>query len=202
MRVYPLPANRIRQAAEVLAAAFAKEPTIMRMVPPNRHKRHEKIAAYFRWSLRSTGLENVDIAVSAADDSVLGVALWEPPLHRAHTLKAALILPAAYMALGRRGLNELASYERAVAPYALKFPHWYLADIGTSPQARGRGVGKLMIDHRLRIIDAAGEHAALTATSDGSRKLYERHGFTPLHELRLVDGSVLTMMLRPPVHRP
>lgn len=198
MRVRTLQPHELHQAATVLAAAFAHEPIVLRMVPEEAKNRLEKIASYFRWSLRTSGFENVDVALSDSTETILGVAIWEPPTHKPHTISAARELPAVWRSIGRTGFRELTAYETAVAPYASHEPHWYLVDIGSSPEARGQGVGKIMLEHRLRSIDAAALTAALTATTPGSRKLYERHGFKLMHEVHIGPAATLSLMSRAP----
>lgn len=198
MRVRTLRPNELHQAATVLAAAFAQEPIVLRMVPAEARNRLDRITSYFRWSLRTSGYDNVDVVLGDSHNTILGVAIWEPPTHKPHTLSAARELPSVWRSIGRTGFKELAAYESAVAPYSSNEPHWYLVDIGSSPEARGQGVGRVLLEHRLRSIDAAAQTTALTATTPGSRNLYERHGFKVMHEVRIGPKSTLSLMSRAP----
>lgn len=198
MRVTALTPSRFHEAATVLAAAFAGDSIVAQMIPLDARNRAARIAGFFRWSLRYTGLENVDIALSDDDGSVLGVAIWEPPMHRAHPVRASIELPQVWLRMGRRGLRAVHGYEAAVDPHHPTAPHWHLVDIGIDPAAQGRGVGSALLDHRLVTIDERGDLASLSATSPGSRRLYERYGFEAGHEIHEGIAAGLTVMSRVP----
>ncbi|RJQ73807.1 N-acetyltransferase [Pseudonocardiaceae bacterium YIM PH 21723] len=56
-------------------------------------------------------------------------------------------------------------------------PHQFLAFLATRPDQQGRGLGGILLDHRHERLDAEGIPAFLHASSPGSRRLYERHGY-------------------------
>ena len=198
MRVTSLTASRLHEVSEVLGAAFADDPIVWQMIPRNARNRTAKVAGFFRWSLRYTGFGNVDVALSDDDGSVLGAAIWEPPTHRAHPIRASIELPRVWLGIGRRGSRAVHEYEIAVAPHHPTAPHWHLVDIGTDPSARGRGVGSALLEYRLATLDEQGALASLSATSPGSRRLYERYGFEALQEIHEGIAAGLTVMSRAP----
>ena len=63
---------------------------------------------------------------------------------------------------------------------ALGGPVCWLEDMGVRPDARGRGVGGLLIEHAIAFARAEG-YTRLTLTTDGdnaaARRFYERHGY-------------------------
>lgn len=192
MRVTTLTPQRIAEACTVLGEAFADEPVSTRMIPGDRSERMKRLATYFRWSIRYTGCENVDVVIDPRTDKVVGAALWEPPAHRPHKLRAAMAFPAVFFALGRHGMRVLKEFEAISAGAHPAGPLWYLVDIGVSAAARGTGAGSALLKHRLGIIDARGEVVSLEATTDRSAALYERWGFVRGNALTgVAEGSVV-----------
>lgn len=111
---------------------------------------------------------------------------------------ASIELPQVWLRMGRRGLRAVHGYEAAVAPHHPTAPHWHLVDIGIDPAAQGRGVGSALLEHSLAMIDQLGDLASLSATSPGSRRLYERYGFETDHEIHDGIAAGLTVMSRAP----
>ncbi len=59
----------------------------------------------------------------------------------------------------------------------------YLGDLFVVPEARGKGVGKLLIGATLEHPDVRGL-ARFTLLTDDAHGLYERYGFEPLDDVR------------------
>ncbi len=59
----------------------------------------------------------------------------------------------------------------------------WLCDVFVDPDARGEGVGKLLVDGVLADLDALGVRRTLLATAD-AHGLYAQYGFEPLAEPR------------------
>lgn len=77
-------------------------------------------------------------------------------------------------------------------------PHYYLFLLGTRPEWQSRGIGSELMRPVLEICDRDQVPAYLEATSDGSRRLYLRHGFEVTEEFRLPDGPPMWRMWREP----
>jgi ribosomal protein S18 acetylase RimI-like enzyme len=77
--------------------------------------------------------------------------------------------------------------------------HEYLWMIGVAPGRQGEGLGSALIGAVLDRCDSDGVPAYLEASSDRSRKLYERLGFELLGSpLTLPDGPQMFPMWREP----
>lgn len=192
MFISTLTKDRLKEACQVLSEAFYDEPIIGHMIPRSLPSREEKIAIYYRWSILATGLATTDIAVSKETGKILGVALWEPPGHTEQP-EGAAILPEVSAAIGEQAMEKLDEYELAGAGAHPETPHWHLVDIGTSDDARGKGVGSALLKHKLDEIDAAKELVSLEATTDLSAKLYARLGFEAKKELSGIAEGVTVM---------
>jgi ribosomal protein S18 acetylase RimI-like enzyme len=77
-------------------------------------------------------------------------------------------------------------------------PAYYLLAIGVRPASQGKGVGSALLSPVLEQCDRGGEAAYLEATSERSRKLYERHGFEVIGQFAPVGGPPLWPMWRSP----
>ncbi|MGW8883938.1 GNAT family N-acetyltransferase [Streptomyces sp. NPDC055749] len=77
--------------------------------------------------------------------------------------------------------------------------HEYLLMIGVSPEHQGEGLGAALIDDVLARCDREGIPAYLEASSERSRGLYERLGFTFMgRTVDLPDGPSMWPMWREP----
>jgi len=184
-------------AGRVLAAALRDDAVMRAMLPEERDRlaRLSRIyAAVVRLTLASGGV--VDLARDGTGGPVVGVAVWERPGFALGTWAQARELPTLVRAVGVRHLPAAVRGLRAFAAHRPRYPHWFLADLGTDPAARGRGVGSTLLAHRLATADRTGAPVYLEATTDGSRRLYERFGFRATGTIRL-RGAAATAMLRP-----
>lgn len=95
-------------------------------------------------------------------------------------------------------LGQLLDLFEQMAAFHPHEPHWYLPLIGVDPVCQGQGHGTKLMQHGLEACDREHLPAYLEATSPTSRRLYERHGFETLGEIRSSDSPPLFPMLRKP----
>lgn len=86
---------------------------------------------------------------------------------------------AASVCVGALEGGALLGWARALTDGAL---FAYVADVYVVPAARGRGVGKLVVEELLGRPELQGLRRILLATDD-AHGLYERFGFSPLHDV-------------------
>ncbi|MFW6775467.1 GNAT family N-acetyltransferase [Nocardioides sp. CPCC 205120] len=192
----------VRAAARVLAAAFADDPAVARLVPPGARRRQARLVAVFTGDVRSVGRAGVDVARRGPGGEVVGAAVWRTPAGGEPALRHPLVALRAAWALRPAGLRAARRYDSAVAEHLPAGPCWHLHDIGASPSARGLGVGRALLEHRLAEVDATGQQAFLEATTPASRRLYERHGFVAVGEITDPVGAGAVPMRRPPRRPP
>jgi GNAT superfamily N-acetyltransferase len=78
--------------------------------------------------------------------------------------------------------------------------HWYLAAIGTRPEAQGKGSAQRVLRPVLDRCDAAGLPAYLESSNERNVPFYERHGFVATGIIQIPDGGpALTPMWRDPL---
>lgn len=77
-------------------------------------------------------------------------------------------------------------------------PHWYLAVVGTDPDAQGRGLGGAVLSPILDQCDRDGVAAYLESSKEQNLAYYARHGFRVMKEHRLPRGPKVWAMWRDP----
>ncbi|GEB46679.1 GNAT family N-acetyltransferase [Microbacterium testaceum] len=182
-------------AAAVLARAFRDDPVMAAILPGSR--RLERLTTLFTAMLRGAAFEtgSVDLARRADRDEILGVAAWEGPGAASLPWRR---LPEYLAALGLPGLVRAAVLSSRLARHRPRSPHWYLAQIGVSPAARGLGVGGALLRSRLDTLDVTRATAYLESSTPDNRRLYSRLGFEEIAPIRGIRGATPTAMLRPP----
>ncbi len=124
---------------------------------------------------------------------------WQPPGEREPSPERAERFEAA-MALATEADGERLSHFGAEAEARRPAePHWHLSVLASDDEARGKGQGARLLVESLRRIDADGLPAHLESTNTRNVPLYLRHGFEVVEEVRLPDGPIFTVMVRPPV---
>lgn len=178
----------------LLGEAFRDDPAWAQFYP-DPATRAERLTAHYRRSVRRHP-ERVDVATD--DGRVVGALLWEPPEAAGAGAAIRRVLTQAIQSArsrlpGGRGIR----HTREVDSHRPPEPHWYLHDIGAGPEARGRGVGTALLEHRLGLVDQSGTALMfLEATTPGSRRLYERFGFEAVGSVPTQPGHASTAMIR------
>ncbi|HVX17975.1 MAG TPA: GNAT family N-acetyltransferase [Acidimicrobiales bacterium] len=182
-------------ATGVLAAAFADDPMFTWMCPelsvPEREQALVGFFAPFVDASRRRGH-------AYATDDRASVALWSPP-------DVALLDDGALEALGQFFVEVIGERAELVGTALQEVearhptePHFYLGAIGTRPELRGRGRGRVALGPVLERCDQTGVPAYLESSSIRNVPFYERLGFVVTDEVRLADGPVLRLMWREP----
>ncbi len=133
-------------------------------------------------------------------DELTCAALWAPPGSWHTSLReTAMLLPSflhprllvrmPLVAVGWEGLER--THPRTP-------PHFYLALLGTEPQAQGRGLGSAVLGGVLEQCDRDQVGAYLESSKERNIDFYARHGFRVLEEIRLLRGPRMWKMWRDP----
>jgi ribosomal protein S18 acetylase RimI-like enzyme len=133
-------------------------------------------------------------------DDLRCAALWAPPARWKSTLRedAALVRifnhPRLLLRMPLVGLGWLDLERR----HPVKPPHWYLAVLGTDPDAQGNGLGSRVLGAVLEQCDRDGVGAYLESSKERNIDFYARHGFRVTRELKLLRGPMMWAMWREP----
>ena len=179
--------------SNVLAAAFQDDPVLAWTVPDTR-RRQELLPATIALFVESLARHG---ETYLTDDGA-GAALWVPP-------GAEPMDEHAAEEWGQR-LSEVMGPDTArmfelMAALDEHHPHgalYYLNLVAVDPQRQGQGVGSMLLEHVLERCDREETPTYLEATSEGGKRLYERHGFEALEPFTLPGGPPLYPMWRQP----
>ena len=75
-------------------------------------------------------------------------------------------------------------------------PHWYLAMIAARPERQGNGLGTVLMQHALEMVDERHMPAYLESSNPRNITLYQRHGFVVTGTIEVAGGPSLTPMWR------
>jgi GNAT superfamily N-acetyltransferase len=197
-RTVPRPETRVLRpdglaaAASLLARGFAEEPG-SRVLYPDPETRRIVLETGARSQIRTT-LAYGTAHGAMVGDELAAIALWHPPGVPALTVTGALRtatgalsnapafargLPHAASVLlgaGTEGFALVRARARAVRR-ASRGLTWHLAFLATSPEHRGRGLARHLLDRQLRRCDEDGAAAWLETTDPVNPPIYERFGF-------------------------
>lgn len=136
---------------------------------------------------------------SSGASPIVGVAVWEGP-HRRDARRGRGAWRRALRGLfmvGPLPMRRLARTTAELQIHRPTSPHWYLSDLVVAEEGRGRGVGSRLLDVGLRRADESNLPSYLEATTEGSRRLYERHGFRGIGAMPAYAETQAVAMLRP-----
>jgi ribosomal protein S18 acetylase RimI-like enzyme len=133
-------------------------------------------------------------------DELTCAALWAPPGRWHMTLReTAMLLPCFLRpSLFVRMPLVALGWEKLERAHPRKRPHFYLAVLGTEPEAQGRGLGSAVLGGVLEQCDRDGVGAYLESSKERNIDFYARHGFRVLEEIRLLRGPSMWSMWRDP----
>ena len=181
---------------ETLVAAFVDDP-VMTWCVPELHRRPAILRAFF------------EIAVDVYQP--YGELYTTDPLPAA----GAVWVPSGCQPSGEEAEQLATWYIEAAEEYADRAvavlegmgrcqpqePHDYLFLLATRPEWQNRGLGSALLREVLDRCDLDGRPAYLEASSEQNQRLYRRHGFQVIDEIRLPDGPSIWPMWREPSNR-
>lgn len=182
-----------KTVADITAEAFATDPVNQYVFGKAR-----SIRSMFRVMAREMYLPAGDCYLHPAG----GATMWMPPGVDAAPSQIGL----AKFALGQLRHGTPGAIKRGMALSELmqdwhpKDPHMYLFTIGTTAEARGKGVGKGLLAPILAACDAAGMPVYLENSNPANSGFYGAHGFERMGVFNIDgDGSpVMEPMWRTP----
>jgi ribosomal protein S18 acetylase RimI-like enzyme len=176
------PATRadIAELAAVLTRAFANEPPFT-WVQPDAELRARVQPAMFRGALLHVYRVERGTEVVLHNGAIAGGAIWAPPgSSKPPSWRELRTIPGLIGALGLTHFPQYArrgkAVENALRRAHPSASHWYLAALGTDPQAQATGVGSALLRSGLGRCDQDGEHAYLECF-DRLVPYYQRFGF-------------------------
>lgn len=182
--IVPLGEENLSAAAEALARAFQNDP-LQAYVFPDPAERAARSPAHFTPLLRY-GLMFGEVLTTQGVP--LGAAIWLPPDGWEVTPEraAAAGLDELSKALGDEAAERFFSALGAIDPYHhrdVPAAHWYVMVVGVSPEARGQGLGRALLQPMMDRADAAGLPCYLETAQPENVAFYEHLGFQRVVEV-------------------
>ena len=174
----------IESRAGVLARAFASDP-VYRFIHPDDREWTRVGPRFFRILLRYFRVH----ATVLTPDASGAVAIWTPPEPRPASSLARLRFTLRIGALLGRRIPRGARVGAALESLHLEEPHWYLAILGTDPDAQRRGLASSLLTPILSRCDAAGLPAHLETATETNLAFYAARGFEVVGETRVAGGG-------------
>ncbi len=162
----------IDAVAEMVGAAFARDPAWQFMVPADDAAAREAFA-------RALLLPRVDRGTAWVTDDHTAVAMWDrcsqtPSDPAAH----AAAMGAFREAVGEQVWTRVELYDDAVKAEAPSRPYWYLGVLATHPGHQGRGLATAVLAPGLAAAEADGWDCWLETSTAANKTFYARRGFT------------------------
>lgn len=185
MTIAKLDPCKLTEASEALARAFQDDP-LQRYVFPDAAERRRLSPAHFEPVLRY-GLMFGE--VFATEGTPSGAAVCLPPGSTDVTEERAIAagldrLPAT---IGEQAASRFLAVLQFLDPFHgadVQGPHWYVMVVGVEPGARGRGLGRALLEPMLRRAREAGHPCYLETAQPDNVPFYERLGFRALRQVR------------------
>lgn len=176
--------------AELMAQAFWNDDAFRRYFkgfgPLDRADgevgRREALAPIFARQLEVDYVPGGAVDVFVDGDQIVGAASWNEPY------EGAWFNFSDYVRMYGAHAFRMARRDRYSLVFHPEEPHWYLYTLAVSPNVQGRGIGSQLLTHGLARADESGFGSYLEATSPGSQRLYERHGFAVKQEIPTPDA--------------
>lgn len=175
----------VRRLSGAMARAFYDDPALSHCLvdEPQRLRRLERGFEVF---LSQVYLRHDECYTT---EGLVGGALWLPPRKWKLDGFEQLGLVARMARVHGRALPRILQVIGFLEGRHPQEPHYYLAFIGVEPGRQGAGMGSALLRPVLERCDRERMPAYLEASSGRNRRLYERHGFEVIEQVRLPAGG-------------
>jgi ribosomal protein S18 acetylase RimI-like enzyme len=179
----------------MLARAFLDDPVASWAFKPQR-LRFDALERFQVTRLRQLMAEE-EVWIT---DDLMSAALWAVPGRWHMSVRETLALTPCFLRprlFARVPLVAL-GWEKLERVHPRRPAHYYLAVLGTDPQAQGQGLGSAVLGPVLEQCDRDGLGAYLESSKERNIDFYARHGFRVTGEIRLLRGPKMWQMWRDP----
>jgi ribosomal protein S18 acetylase RimI-like enzyme len=173
----------VARIARLFTMAFAADP-VFDWLTRTGAKRDTALHRFFTWILER---RTVPYGETWITGDGLAAATWIPPYAAQSPSRLAddfRLLPVMLRLTGMSRLSRGASMAAAMEHAHPDLPYFYLAFIAVAPRVQGKGRGSALLRQTLQRADAANAHAYLENSNPRNLALYERAGFSVIHEIK------------------
>ncbi len=187
----PVARNEYRDVAQCLGRAFHDDPLAMHFFPD---RTQERFGAFVTFVLKLMQHHSRYLTL----DGYSGAAVWQAPSPPEGGALSNLVTAARMAWAAGSAFGRVARMGQETLHWHPHEPHWYLAMLGTIPEAQGRGIGSALLADTLAQCDREGTLAYLESSKESNIPFYERHGFRVDGEISPPDCPTLWAMTRRP----
>jgi ribosomal protein S18 acetylase RimI-like enzyme len=178
-------------AVAVSSRAFYDDPFFSYLLPGNAMRR-SRLPVFFRSVFTHMGPQGRIATIRNDADEILGVAAWQMTGGYPPSVKLQLSqMPSSLRAFYRRprSLMDGNRYVAALAHAHRKDPQWYLMVLCADPVAQRSGVGTMLLDHGLGMVDTEGVGSHLETPRLDNVAYYRRFGYDLVETVTPVEGG-------------
>jgi ribosomal protein S18 acetylase RimI-like enzyme len=184
----------LAEVAAILASGFWDDPVLSWVF--DEPGRLAKLETLFGYSMTSRFLPAGSTYVM--DDAAAGWLPAEVTLMEGDGSESEFVERLFAVGTTTEELGRLAAMSAAMDEAHPTDPHWYLAMIATRQACRGQGLGTVLMQHALEVVDEQHLPAYLESSNPRNITLYQRHGFVVTGTIEIAGGPSLTPMWREP----
>lgn len=189
------PSIDISTIAEILAEAFADDPCFKLVFEPSSN-RLSTIQAFFEPYIRDAS-QRGKIAISS--DS-LGTCVWYPAEVEIYNEQYERVFAEVVKIVTKFAGEESARrYQHLLEQLDNNEPqpnHCEVFFLGVKPSARGKGIGRDLIEPVLDYADKNQQPCYLVSSTPRNLSFYERHGFKKYSSIAITDTYSMTGLWR------
>jgi ribosomal protein S18 acetylase RimI-like enzyme len=178
-------------AKAVASRAFFDDP-FFRYMLPNDAMRRSRLPVFFQSVFSHMGPRGRIVTVRNDAGDILGVAAWQTTGGYPPSIKLQLSqIPSSLRAFYRRPRTLMIGnrFVAALARAHRKDPQWYLMVLCADPSVQRSGVGTMLLDHGLAMVDAEGVGSHLETPRLDNVAYYRRFGYELVETLTPVENG-------------
>lgn len=173
-----------------LVLAFANDPA-MRWMYPDAHQ----FRLFFPRFVRALAGKAFAHGTARRIEGFRGTALWLAP---GVGIDDQALVPLLHETVAAQRRAEVIALFARISAHSPAGPHWYLPLIGIDPHHQSEGLGSMLIQKMLTVIEDSDVPVHLAATNVRNVPFYERHGFRRCGEIQVGSSPLLFAMCRDP----
>ncbi|WP_152395988.1 GNAT family N-acetyltransferase [Paenibacillus guangzhouensis] len=186
----------------LMRRAFARDPLFLHIFGDSEQDRRARgrVEAFVSFLFdKSLLFHEEEVWGVFENERLLGTYLVEKPPTRRPNVSGVLFLTMRLIPLlfqiSTRAVNLLNSYMHVTRSAAPSVTHHYLIMIGVQPEAQGKGIGRVMLQHLLDTVNADKNSCGIALDTENKENvhLYQRFGFTLNKETQFDNLSVYCM---------
>jgi len=188
--IRPITITEITKGSELLATAYEGD-VFFEWCVPDEERRREIVADYYKVYLRAK--QCVAHVAEDGEGEIVGIAVWLPHDTDPHVYKEIDRVTEDFAPM----FNEVADKSHMSEPPM--GPFYQLVGFGVHPYHRGLGIGQMLLEYHLDILDKLGIPTYLEASTPYHGKgVYSKFDYQPVGELmHFSKEAVLYPLWRP-----